>query len=149
MFSLTERISVNSEPISEADLDSLAATHADNLRAANSQAGGALSHFEAVTGLALRHFANQKAGCRSGRHSYLPASRLVCLSPDVSLTRLDHNQRPWCSLLRVLGSVNYMLLHTGCIVSYPPLAIIYEPLHIEWAVYEGVFLCNAGGSGRS
>ena len=54
--SLTERIAVGGMPISAAALDALVARHAAEAEAAQAEEGGALSHFEVLTALALAHF---------------------------------------------------------------------------------------------
>jgi folylpolyglutamate synthase/dihydrofolate synthase len=55
---LRERVRVGGVPISRADLDALAARAAPALAAAAAEEAGALSTFEAMTALALRHFAD-------------------------------------------------------------------------------------------
>ena len=62
VVTLRERICVNGAAISEAELGSLAEAHSAAL-AAVADDNSALSHFEVLTGLALRHFADQKARC--------------------------------------------------------------------------------------
>ena len=74
------------KPIASDDLDSLAHRHADTLAAANEREAGQLSHFEALTGLALGHFAEQQAGSQSGR-SGLVLLCLACALLDPSLCK--------------------------------------------------------------
>ena len=60
VVSLRERICVDGAPISEEQLAGLAEAHSPAV-AAVALRHEALSHFEVLTGLALRHFADQKA----------------------------------------------------------------------------------------
>lgn len=62
VVTLRERICVGGAPISEAELTSLAEAHSAAV-ADVALRHEALSHFEVLTGLALRHFADQKARC--------------------------------------------------------------------------------------
>ena len=58
--SLHERIAINGTPISSADLDALVAHHKATVEAAVKAENGALSHFEILTALAFKHFADSK-----------------------------------------------------------------------------------------
>ena len=56
---------MDSAPIAEATLDALTDRHSDAIAGVRRQQP-ALSHFEVLTGLALRHFADQKVGLFMG-----------------------------------------------------------------------------------
>lgn len=57
---LRERIQVDSQQIPHEDWEAIIARHAPAVKQAAKEANGALSHFEVVTALALRHFCNQQ-----------------------------------------------------------------------------------------
>jgi len=59
---LRERIAVGGEPISEGCFEGLVRGNEALLMEANRREGGRLSYFEALTALALCHFAQQQAG---------------------------------------------------------------------------------------
>lgn len=65
VVSLAERVAVDAAPIAGAALDALTDRHGDAIAAVRQQQP-ALSHFEVLTGLALRHFADQKVGASLG-----------------------------------------------------------------------------------
>lgn len=60
LVSLHERIAVGGSPIAPAALDALVAAHGPAVEAAAAAEGGALSHFEILTALAFRHFADEE-----------------------------------------------------------------------------------------
>ena len=59
LHSLTERIAINGEPISREAFDGLAQGNRTHLEQAQTDSNGALTHFEALTALAFKHFQEQ------------------------------------------------------------------------------------------
>ncbi|KAK9856133.1 hypothetical protein WJX84_011820 [Apatococcus fuscideae] len=59
LHSLTERIAINGEPISREAFDGLAQGNRTHLKQAQTDSNGALTHFEALTALAFKHFQEQ------------------------------------------------------------------------------------------
>lgn len=60
LHSIEERITINGEPISTKALDELAEDNKIHLEKAQKDSNGALTHFEALTALAFKHFQEQK-----------------------------------------------------------------------------------------
>ena len=60
--SVTERIAVGGAPIPQTDFDRLVQTHSHAVQHVQRDSGGALSYFEALTGLACKFFEEQKVG---------------------------------------------------------------------------------------
>ena len=58
VVSLHERISIDGQPITDVALDALVAQHGPTIETAQAFENGALSHFEILTSLAFRHFAD-------------------------------------------------------------------------------------------
>ena len=71
---MRERICVDGAPISDGELASLAEAHSPAV-AAVALEHEALSHFEVLTGLALRHFADQKVRPRPRISGFRALSR--------------------------------------------------------------------------
>ena len=78
--SLRERIAVGGQAIPAGEFEGLVRGGEGALAAASRREGGRLSHFEAVTALALRHFAQQQAGgCSCSLFHYWTSSLLLQL----------------------------------------------------------------------
>ena len=63
LHSIEERIQINGKPIDTKAFDDLAEDNKAHLEKAQQDSNGALTHFEALTALAFKHF--QKQGVRA------------------------------------------------------------------------------------
>lgn len=136
VVSLHERVAVDGSPISDAALDALIAKHGPIVEGVQASEGGALSHFEILTALAFKHFADSsvdvaviETGLGGGRDAtnVLPQEHLA--AAVITAIGHDHADALGGSILSIAAAkAGIMKSGRSVVVSRQPESVAAEVL---------------------